>query len=133
MGIIYRKKKITLNYKEEKPEVYKIAKIVMPKVSYDELLKDVAHAEGVNDTAALAVVRGLLNRMEVFLGLGHSVSLGEFGTFSPNLRVCVTQTIDDANANTIKKKHIRFIPGARLRDVIKNMSVNEADGLSVKE
>ena len=130
MGLIYRKSKMVLNFREDKPEVFKIQKIVIPKVTYEQLVKDVAHAEGVNDTAALAVVRGFLNRMEVFIGLGHAISLGEFGSFSPNIRVKTTKKLDDADASTITKKYIRFIPGRRLPDVIKNISVEEANSLS---
>lgn len=133
MGLIYRKTKCKLNFLEEKPEVFKIQKIVVPKVTYEQLVKDVAHAEGVNDTAALAVVRGFLNRMEVFMGLGHAISLGDFGTFSPNIRVKTAKTLEEATAGTIKKKYIRFIPGSRLRDVIKNISVEEAEGLGEEE
>lgn len=130
MGLIYRKSKMRLNFMEGKPTVYKVQKITLPKVTYQDLVKDVAHAEGVNDTRALAVVRGFLNRMEVFLGMGHAISLGEFGSFSPNLQCKCAKTAEEVTAGTVKKKYIRFIPGARLRDVIKNISITEIESLS---
>ena len=68
--------------------------------------------------------------MQVFLGMGHAISLGEFGTFSPNIKCKTVKTAEEAGAATIKSKYIRFTPGSRLRSVIKNISVTEAVSLS---
>ena len=38
MGLMYRKAKVKLTYREEKPEVYKLRQLTYPAVIYDQLL-----------------------------------------------------------------------------------------------
>ncbi len=123
----YRKVTRTLGYKEEKPEVFKIAQISYPQISFDTLVKEVAHAENVNETQTMSVIIGLMNRCSMYLGMGHGVSLGALGSFKPVVRSIVTQTEEDANANTITNKVVRFYPGKALKDAVKGLVMEELD------
>ncbi|MBQ0023466.1 MAG: HU family DNA-binding protein [Prevotellaceae bacterium] len=123
MGLQFRKRKVTLGYKEDKPEVYKIAQITYPAVSYDQLVKECANSCGVNSNQTKAVIDALVNRISMYMELGHGVQVGELGSFKPVFTSIVTQTAEDANANTITGKKVRFFPGAAFRDVIKDMSI----------
>ncbi|MBQ0021932.1 MAG: HU family DNA-binding protein [Prevotellaceae bacterium] len=129
----YRKRKVVLNFKEDKPEVYKIAQITLPQVSYPDLLEEISHAENVNETVTQAVITALLNRLTHYMAYGHGVSLGSFGSFKPSFRSICTQTLEDANANTIKQKIIRFYPGKKLREMIQEVEIADAKALDISE
>ena len=48
MALIYEVKKTTLNFKKEKPVVYKVAAVRQQTVKYDALVKEVASSCGVH-------------------------------------------------------------------------------------
>lgn len=126
MPIQYRKVRRVLNFKEDKPTVYKIEPVGMPKVSFKKLLKEVAHSENVNETQVSAVVLALLNRLQHYLELGMLVSLDSFGSFKVQVHAKTTLSIDDANASTVTRKTIQFIPGKEFRDMLDELSVINA-------
>ena len=123
----YRKVVRVLGYKEDKPEVFKLHQISYPQISFDTLVKEVAHSENVNETQTLAVITGMMNRCAMYLSMAHGVSLGSLGSLKPVVRSIVTQTKDDANANTITNKVVRFYPGKALKDAVKGLQMEELD------
>lgn len=126
MGLIYRKAKVTLNYLDEKPTVYKIQQVVMPAVKFSQLVKECSVSCGVSASQTKAVIDALVNRIEMYMQLGHMVQMGEFGSFKPEIRVKVAKKIDDANAETIRRKYIHFYPGASFREMLNKLEVEEA-------
>ena len=133
MGKInYRKTKIKLNFMEGKPEVYKIAQLTLPQISYEDLLTEVSHAENVNETVTQAVVTGLLNRLAHYMQYGHGVSLGAFGSFKPAFRAKSTKTAEEATAETVTRKLIKFYPGRKLREMIADVEIASAKALDVE-
>ena len=56
MGLMYRKAKVKLTYREEKPEVYKLRQLTYPAVTYDQLL-GMIQIVGVNRAQTKAVVQ----------------------------------------------------------------------------
>lgn len=56
MGIIVRKVKTTLSFKDEKPEVYKVSQVSYLPVGYDMLVQECSEACGVNPSQTRAVV-----------------------------------------------------------------------------
>ncbi len=121
---------MTLNFREDKPEVYKVHQISYPMVDFASLLKEVAHAENINETQTSAVILGLLNRCSMYLGMGHGVSLGTFGSLKPVLRSKTCKKKEDADASTINKKVVRFYPGKELRDAVQSITVSDLESLS---
>lgn len=126
MPIQFRKIRTVLNYKKDKPTMYKIAQIGMPKVTFKKLLKEVAHSENVNETQVTAVVVALLNRLQHYLELGMLVSLDSFGSFKVKIRSKVTRSLEDADASTLTRKVIQFIPGKEFRDMLDELNVTSA-------
>ena len=134
MGKInYRKTKLTLNFLEDKPEVYKIAQLNLPQISYDDLLAEVSHSENVNETVTQAVVTGLLNRLTHYMQYGHGVSLGAFGSFKPAFRAKTAKTLEEATAETVTQKLIKFYPGKKLREMIADVEIASAKALDIEE
>lgn len=123
MGLIIRKVKQTLHYKENEPEVWKLSQISYPVVSYDALVEEVSQSRGENTNKTKAVIDAVVNRMVHYMGLGFAVRLGEFGTFKPKIRTKTAQDADELDASNIKQKLIQFYPGKQFRTMLKDMSV----------
>lgn len=70
MGLQYRKGKVTLQYREEKPEVYKAIQLTFPKVTYEQLL-EMIQIVGVSKAQTRAVVEALLTSLVHYLSLIH--------------------------------------------------------------
>ena len=63
MSIVYRKVKKVLNFRENKPEVYKLHQLTFPQVSFAELVDECSESCGVNRAQTKAVADALLNRI----------------------------------------------------------------------
>lgn len=123
-GISYVKRKITLNYLDEKPTRYKIQQLTFPQVSYEQMVEEVAQSRGVTTNQTRAVVDALLNRLVHYMEIGHGVSLGSFGSFKPTITVKAVRELDSVDANTVKVRKVRFYPGKEFKQMLQNLEVN---------
>lgn len=57
--------------------------------------------------------------------IGHGVSLGSFGSFKPVIAVKTVKAQDDATAETIRQKKVRFFPGKDFRVMMAEMGVED--------
>ena len=130
MGMIARKAKMRLTFREEKPEVYKLRQLTYPQVTYDQLC-GMIQIVGVNQAQTKAVVDALLTSLVHYMEIGHGVSLGTFGSFKPVFTSKVAQSYDDIDetihGKTAKmKKKVRFFPGGQFQKMLKVMTVTNA-------
>lgn len=137
MGIQYRKTKITLNYREEKPQVYKLQQLTYPAVTFAQLVGECSSSCGVNPAQTKAVIDALVNRLVHYMEIGHGVSLGSFGSFKPVFVSKAVPTLDEVE-KTIGgkgfKKKVRFYPGGKFAQMLKGMAVTgAAEALDVEE
>lgn len=126
MGVQFRKTKMVLNFLEDKPEVYKIAQVNFPIVSFQELIDECSTSCGVNTNQTKAVIDALVNRIVHYMQIGHGVRMGDFGTFKPAFRAKTAKNMEDATAKTVTRKVIRFYPGHDFRNMLNEMSVESA-------
>ena len=126
MGIQFRKKKITLNYLDEKPTRYKASQLTYPMVSFSKLVAECAESCGVNKSQTKAVIDALISRLTMYMDLGHGVRMGDFGSFKPVITVKAVKDFDDADGSTVRVKKIRFYPGKTFRDMLGELSVRSA-------
>ena len=131
--MIYRKVRMVLNFKKDKPVVYKLAQVGMPAIGYKDFVKECSVSCGVNPAQTDAVVTAVLDRLVHYMSIGHMVQLGTFGSFKPTFRSKTTRNLEDADTTTIKEKIIRFFPGKDFREMLKDISVQGAEALSVQE
>lgn len=127
MGVQFVKSKMTLNFKKEKPTVYKIQQVNYGVVDTQTLIDDVAEACGLNRAMTKAALEGIVSRVCRFVGMGHAVQLGELGTVKPIFTAKTKQTAEELGADNVRNKKIRFYPGARLQQVVKGISISEYD------
>lgn len=137
MGIQYRKAKVTLTYRDEKPEVYKLRQLTYPQVTYEQLL-GMVQIVGVNKAQTRAVVDVLLQALVHYMEIGHGVSLGTFGSFKPVFTSKTVKTLDglegDEALKTVKVKKVQFYPGGDFKEMLKGLAITPAgEALDVKE
>lgn len=125
--IAFTKSKVKLNFKKEKPTVYKIQQVHYSVVDTDTLVDDVAESCGLNRAMTKAALEGLVSRACRFVGMGHAVQLGELGTVKPIFTAKTKETAEELSADNVRNKKIRFYPGSRLQKVVKNISISEYD------
>lgn len=128
MGLQYRKGKVTLQYLEEKPEVYKAIQLTFPKVTYEQLL-EMIQIVGVSKAQTRAVVEALLTSLVHYMEIGHAVSLGQFGSFKPVFNSKTVKLLDDVDDTIGGKgfiKKINFYPGGKFKQMLKDLSVGGA-------
>ena len=125
--IAFTKSKVKLNFKKEKPTVYKIQQVHYSVVDTDTVVDDVAESCGLNRAMTKAALEGLVSRACRFVGMGHAVQLGELGTVKPIFTAKTQETAEELSADNVRNKKIRFYPGSRLQKVVKNISISEYD------
>ena len=94
MGVQFVKSKIKLNFKKEKPTVYKIQQVNYGVVETEALIDDVAEACGLNRAMTKAALEGIVSRVCRYIGMGHAVQLGELGTVKPYFTAKTKETAD---------------------------------------
>ena len=132
--MIFRKTKVVLNFKKDKPTMYKIAQVNMPAIGYKEFVKECSLSCGVNPSQTDAVVTAVLDRLIHYMSIGHMVNLGGFGSFKPAFRSKTTRNLEDADITTVTGKIVRFFPGKDFREMLRNINIKSAaEALSVEE
>lgn len=127
MSIVYEKEKMTLHFKEGKPQVYRAKPVRQQQVKFDDLLNEVSNSCGVNRSQTKAVVEALIDRMIVFMNYGMSVKMGDFGSFKPTFNSKSAATAEEVGADSVTRKKILFYPGKRFRQMLEGMSVITMD------
>lgn len=133
MALIYEVKKQVLGFKEGKPTVYKVAAVRQQIVTYEKLVKEVASSCGVHRTQTKAVVEGLIDRMVHYMDFGMPVRLGEFGTFKPVIHTKTKMTMEEVSADNVVRRVVRFFPGKRMKDMLKELSIQTFETTSETE
>ena len=138
MGLQYRKTKMTLNFREEKPQVYKLRQLTYPAVTTSQLVAECANSCSVNPSQTKAVIDALVNRLVHYMAIGHGVKMGDFGSFKPTFNSKTVKVLDDLDGDeaikTIKVKKIQFYPGKAFKNMLDELSITSAsEDLDVKE
>ena len=134
MGLQYRKAKMVLNYRETKPEVFKLRQLTYPAVTFAQLVNECSNSCGVNPTHTKAVIDALVDRLVHYMEIGHGVQMGSFGSFKPTFNSKAVQSLEDATLETVKVKKIQFYPGKAFRDMLNDLTItNASEALNVKE
>ena len=134
MGLQYRKAKVVLNYRETKPQMYKLVQLTYPAVTTEQLVAECATSCGVNPAQTKAVIDALVDRIAHYMVIGHGVKVGNLGSFKPVFTSKVAETLEETTLETVRKKKIVFYPGKAFKDVLQDLSISSAaDALDVKD
>ena len=134
MGLQYRKARVVLNYRETKPQMFKLVQLTYPAVTTEQLIAECATTCGVNPAQTKAVIDALVDRIAHYLAIGHGVKVRNLGSFKPVFTSKVAETLEETTLETVRKKKIVFYPGKAFRGVIQDLSISSAgDAIGVKE
>ena len=134
MGLQYRKARVVLNYRETKPQMFKLVQLTYPAVTTEQLIAECATTCGVNLAQTKAVIDALVDRIAHYMAIGHGVKVGNLGSFKPVFTSKVAETLEETTLETVRKKKIVFYPGKAFRGVIQDLSISSAgDAIGVKE
>ena len=134
MGLQYRKARVVLNYRETKPQMFKLVQLTYPAVTTEQLIAECATTCGVNPAQTKAVIDALVDRIAHYMAIGHGVKVGNLGSFKPVFTSKVAETLEETTLETVRKKKIVFYPGKAFRGVIQDLSISSAgDAIGVKE
>ena len=129
--MMYRRAKVRLTYREEKPEVFKLRQLTYPQVSYEQLC-GMIQIVGVNKAQTKAVVDALLQALVHYMELGYGVSLGQFGSFKPTFNSKTARSLKETTLETVKVKKIQFYPGGAFKEMLSNLSMEENEPVSLQ-
>ena len=94
--------------------VYSPQTVLDGYVSVDQLAEEISDSCTVNEADVLAVLRALQKHMYAHLRLGHSVRLGDVGSFRPAVYGKSAATPAEVTADSINGVRIRFRPSSWL-------------------
>ena len=80
-----------------------------------------------------SVLKNLVEVLPMFLKLGMSIQLGDFGTLRLSISGDGVENAKDFNASMIKKVRVVFTPGPLLRDALGSISFEEFELLKVED
>ena len=138
MGLQYRKAKMRLTYREDKPEVYKLRQLTFPQVKFAQLVSECSKSCGVNPAQTRAVIDALVDRLVLYMEIGHGVRMGDFGSFKPVFKSKTVKTLNDLEGDgslkTVTMKKVQFYPGKAFKNMIDCLALESAgEALDVKD
>lgn len=126
-GISYVKKKVVLNYRDEKPEVWKLQQLTYPVVKEKDLIRYIANAAAVPESTVAACVEAIAEAIVYFAINGMRVVIPEFGGFYVKVQTKTQKTkeaIEDATADElITGSTLSFVPVTSLRELVTDAEV----------
>jgi predicted histone-like DNA-binding protein len=101
-------------------------------MDFDSICKDVDSRCTATPADVAAVLKALLTTMEVFLGKGEIIRLGDFGTFQIAVSSTGAETKEEFHSSMIKKGRISFRPGKLLNNMLKTLEYTQVPKRPVK-
>lgn len=133
MGVKYRVGKVALNFRDEKPQVYKLLQLTYPIIKEKALIRYICKSSNLPESTVQACVLAIAEGISYFVINGHRVTFSSFGAFFLNVRTKTAQTIEECTLETVKETSIGFQSNSELADLARRVEVTEQKSLSVKE
>ena len=127
MGLRFRRIKKAFGFDKSKTEKYVVVPDRATPVSFEYLCEEIALISGINVGMVRATMFSLVRSMKTFIQQGHTVQVEGFGSFIPSFNAKSSLVEKEANADSIRKMKLRFIPCVELRDMMNSMIVNFND------
>lgn len=127
-------KQMVLNYRDEKPVVYKLQVLRGAIITNKNVVAYAAKAAHVPESTVELAQEALFDAVNYFCLNGHSVQVPGLGAFGIRMNSKTTRTLEEADVETITRKYIRFYPKSSIRAQcsLKNISLHLKDLLNLK-
>lgn len=88
-------------------------------INRKEIAEYIMQNEQVGEAVVASAVDAILKSIENFVMNGHSVSIGDFGTFRVTLKSAGSATAEAVSAENVTGARIRFFPASNLKQALK--------------
>lgn len=127
MALKYVVKKATFGFDKNKEEKYVARPFNIVNVDFKMLCDQVTRVGFVPRGTVKSVLDGLIDSLKMYMEIGASVSLGEFGTFRPSFGCKSQDEAKGVTTDALKNRKIIFTPGLLLKEMIKNVSIQRVN------
>ena len=127
MALKFRRVKKSFGFDKSKTEKYLVVPERVTPVEFGYLCEEIAMVSGVNKGMVRATLYGLVSSMKTFIQQGHTVQVEGFGSFIPSFNAKSSLVESEANADSIRKMKLRFVPCAELREMMERMRMDFND------
>ena len=121
MALDVKKGKRTLNYREDKKEVFVVTADRNGVIDTDKMAREIAVDTGARPAQVKMILETLTDRMVAWLEEGHGVRFGKLGSFLPSVRSKSADSADDAE---VTKVRVVFYPNRELARRIAAININ---------
>ncbi|KMM30785.1 hypothetical protein ACM15_26105 [Parabacteroides goldsteinii] len=127
MGLKFRRVKKTFGFDKSKTEKYLVVPDRATPVAFGYLCEQIALISGINQGMVQATLYGLVRSMKTFLQQGHTVNVEGLGSFIPSFNAKSSVVEKEANADSIQRMKLRFVPCMELREMMNQMRMDFND------
>lgn len=132
MPLKFRRIKKAFGFDKTKTEKYVVTPDRGAVVPFKDLCEQIALVSGVNKGNVVATLDALAVSMRTYILQGHAVRVDGIGTFVPSFNAKSSLVEGEANADSIYRMKLRFLPCTELKDMMYDLEVvfNEKDSTS---
>lgn len=130
--ISYRVAKMKLNFREEKPEVYKCRSLVFPPIKEDSLVEYICNSTNLPLSTVQACIMAIAEGIAYFVINGHRVGFESFGAFYLKVRSKTAATIEECGVDNVRGTTIGFMANTTLSDLARCVNYEKNKTLSVE-
>lgn len=127
MGLKYRRVKKAFGFDKTKTMKYVVIPERATPVAFEYLCEQIALVSGINKGMVRATLYGLVLSMKTFLQQGHTVNVEGLGSFIPSFNAKSSAVEKEANADSIRRMKLRFVPCMELREMMNEIRMNFND------
>lgn len=109
------------------PERFYLREKSIGRIGREYLIKDMVRNTSLTQAEAATGIDYLFEAVPRFLELGFTVQLGRVGYFTVTINSEGSDTMEEATVDKLKGIHLRFIPGADIRNEVNNYSLEKLD------
>lgn len=123
MALKYEIKEMVFGFDKTKTAQFVARPVSAGEVSFSDLCDQVTKVGMAPRGVVKMVLDGLIDVMEMNMKNGMKVKLGDFGSFKTSFGSSAQETSDKVSAQILKNRKILFCPGAKLKEMIKAVSI----------
>lgn len=125
MSIKYRSVKFILNYRDEKPQVWKAQKLTFPVITEDALIEYIANSAAIPKSTVKACALSIAEAIIYFVINGHQVKFDSFGSFFLKVNTKTAKTLEECDTKLIKRMTIGFNANTQLSNIVNRTKVQK--------
>lgn len=129
MGLIVRRAKTTLNFRDDKPKRFALRRLTFPKVTEKQLVQYAANAAAIPPATMYACAEAIAQAILYYAIRGMRVTFPEFGAFYLQVRSKISKTEEGLSAKSFTYTGLAFQPLGDLRKLISDTNVTVAEAV----